>query len=224
VARFAQDQSPADTITSLYAIEAYDFDAASLAEADKLLDAAGHDPADPGYLLARGRTLHARFLVDRSTGTDEELRVLEQAEQLFRAAGDQRGLAEALFWIGTYHQVVRRDNDGSVPYFHQAYEAAISADDAMVLSCVERHLGFVEILAGRRTEAFPHLNASVRLRREIGFDAGAAAALLALAEATAEGGDPGAASALLDEAKTLADTVGASGVLRHIEEFRRSLA
>ena len=44
-----------------------------------------------------------------------ELPRFERAARLYRALGDARGEAEALFWVGCFHQVVQRDNATALP-------------------------------------------------------------------------------------------------------------
>jgi hypothetical protein len=76
-------------------------DGGALATADRGLDAVEADLA-----LARGRLLHARFLQERVADA-RELELFERAATLYGRLGDGRGEAEALFWVGAFHQVVR---------------------------------------------------------------------------------------------------------------------
>jgi hypothetical protein len=103
-------------VTALQDIEAYRCDQQALDAADRLLDL-----VEAGALLARGRTMHARFLQDRQ-GDARELSLLERAAELYRGAGDARGEAEALFWLGTFQQVVRRDDAAALPHLLRARE------------------------------------------------------------------------------------------------------
>jgi hypothetical protein len=64
---------------------------------------------------------------------------------------------------------------------------------------------------------------SLRLRREIGFRPGIAAALLALAELSAQCGEPERARELLGEATAVAEECGARGTLRWIDAARAEL-
>jgi hypothetical protein len=90
----------------LYEQAVFTGDAGRLAEADRELDAAEADLA-----VARGRVMHTRFLLRRdqdSAAAQEdpgELALFERAAGLYRALGDIRGEAEALFWVGCLHQV-----------------------------------------------------------------------------------------------------------------------
>src|SRR5205814_428005 len=149
-------------------------DASGLGVADRELDAVEADLA-----LARGRIVHGRFLEDR-TEDPHELALFERAAQLYRTLGDVRGEAEALFWIGTFYQVVRRDNDAAVPVLDRSSELAAQAGDELTLSYALRHLGIAEHAAGRLDAARERLEESVRLRRELGFLPGVAANLVAL--------------------------------------------
>src|SRR5262249_47894294 len=78
-------------------------DYAGLSTAERELDAVEADLA-----LARGRITHGRYL-ERQEEDSGELALFERAAELYRALGDVRGEAEALFWIGCFHQVVHRD-------------------------------------------------------------------------------------------------------------------
>jgi len=208
---------PTRDLVSLYDIEAYRVDRRMLDAADPLLDR-----AEARVLLARGRSLHGRFLLGLGAEAGE-LGLFERAERLFREAGDERGQGEATFWIGVYHQVVRRDLAAAWPHLRRAWELADRTGDKLVLSCVERHLGFVEVMAGRPEDARGHLAASVRLRREIDFTAGAAAGLVALAECDFTLGDEEAAREHLDEAGALAADCGSDAVATLVDQVRRQL-
>ncbi len=92
---------------TVYARAVYNGDAAGMADAERALDAVEADLA-----LARGRMLHGRFLIERTGGSSPvedpaELPWFERAAELYRALGDVRGEAEALFWTGCLPQVVR---------------------------------------------------------------------------------------------------------------------
>jgi tetratricopeptide (TPR) repeat protein len=189
----------------------------ALAAADQVLDA-----AEAALLLARGRIIHARFLVERREDP-AELTLFERAAALYRRLGDIRGEGEALFWVGTFHQVVRDDSDAALPNLERARELASAAGDQLTLSYAVRHLGFADMAAGRLGAARQHLEESVRLRREIGFMPGVAAGLLALAELASQGGDRDQARALLDEAASIAAAAGAHGILRWVDQARKEI-
>ena len=141
----------------------------------------------------------------------------ERAAGLYAGAGDGRGEAEALFWAGTFHQVGRDDEQAARPLLERAAELATAAGDRLTLSYAVRHLGFAEEAAGRLDAARELLAESLRLRRELGFERGVSAALLALAQNARARGDQGAALALLAEAGDTARRAGARGILRRIE-------
>ena len=167
--------------------------------------------------LAEGRLLHTQFLQDRQ-GRPGELTAFERAAVTFRDAGEVSGEAEALFWIGTYHQVVHGASETALPSFVRAGELAETAGDELTLSYVERHLGFIDWAAGRAGQARSRFEKSLSLRRKLGFQAGTAAALLALAEFCASQGDTAEADRYVTEAKQLAEACGARGVLRWIDK------
>src|SRR4051812_37704499 len=127
----------------LYERAVFGGDASALAEADRELDA-----VQAALALARGRIVHARFLATREEDPSEAA-LFERAAELYRALGDGRGEGEALFWTGTYLQVVREDFAASAEPLRRAYELAVAAGDDLTRSYAARHLGFAEGAAGR---------------------------------------------------------------------------
>ncbi|MGB6457481.1 MAG: hypothetical protein WBH47_23660 [Streptosporangiaceae bacterium] len=209
----------------LYERAVFTGDAGWLAEADRELDAAEADLA-----VARGRLMHTRFLLkrDQDSAAAEadagELPLFERAAQLYRALDDIGGEAEALFWIGCFHQVVRRDDATAVPVLEQSLKLASQADDKAAMSEALRHLGIAAHRAGRLELARQRLEESTRLRREIGRLPGAAANLVGLAyiAAAQERGDD--ALALLDEARAIAEASQAHRILQQVNEARAHLS
>jgi tetratricopeptide (TPR) repeat protein len=178
------------------------------------------DSVEADLALSRGRILHARFLEQRQDDP-AELELFERAAQLYRQVSDVRGEAEALFWVGTYHQVVRGDGGAALPVHQRSYDLAAQIDDKLTMSYAVRHLGFADMAAGDMTAARAKLTESVQLRQHIGFEAGVAAGILALAELDLEIGDRDAAQKGLDEAEAVADACGAVGIRRWIDEARK---
>ena len=208
----------------LYERAVYGGDASALATADRELDAVEADLA-----LARGRVIHTRFLtqldeeLERLTEDPRELTLFERATKLYRELGDMRGEGEALFWVGCFHQVVRRDNAAAVPILDRSLDLATQAGDKTVMSEALRHLGIAEHRAGRLDTARQRLEESVRLRREIGLLPGVAANLVGLAYIAAGDGDHDEALALLKEAAAIAEASGAHRITRQVEESRAQL-
>jgi hypothetical protein len=192
-------------------------DSGGLPAAERGLDAVEADVA-----LARGRLLHARFLAGR-TAEPTELPLFERAAQLYEDLGDRRGLADALFWIGVYHQVVQGDDAAAVPVLDRCRELATEAGDGLVLSYALRHLAIAAHTAGRPDDARRWLEESTRLRRGIGFQPGVAANLIGLAYVAAGQDRRDDAVALIDEAAAIAGASGAHGVLRTAERARAEL-
>lgn len=201
----------------LYEEAVFGGNASALAVAEQVLDEVEADLA-----VARGRVLHARFLEGRQEDP-RELPLFERAAGLYRQLGDVRGEGEALFWVGTFHQVVRDDGDAALAALERSYELAATAGDQLTLSYAARHLGFADMAAGRTEAARQRLEESIRLRREIGFMPGVAAGVLALAELTAQEGNRAEALALLDQAASIAAASGAQGTLRWVERARAEL-
>jgi tetratricopeptide (TPR) repeat protein len=194
----------------LYERAVFGGDTGVLATADRGLDAVEADLA-----LARGRLVHARFLEERVEDA-RELELFEHAAELYRRLGNARGEGEALFWAGTFHQVVRDDTETALPFFTRALDLATQADDRLTMSYALRHLGFTEHMAGRLDAARAHFEESTRLRRDLGFLPGVAANLITLAELAVEQNRRGEAAAHLKEAADLAESTDSNGVLRWV--------
>jgi tetratricopeptide (TPR) repeat protein len=203
---------------ALYERSVFGGDASAIAQALTELDQVEADLA-----LARGRILHARFLEHQHEDATE-LVLFERAVQLYQQLGDARGEAEAQFWVGTFHQVVRGDTGTALPSLERSYALAIEVGDRLTQSYAVRHLGFADLAAGEAVRGRERLEESVRLRRAIGFQPGVAAGLLALAEVAAEEGRPDEAVSILDEATAIAAASGANGIQRWIDEVRAGMA
>jgi hypothetical protein len=177
------------------------------------------DAMEADIALARGRLLYARFL---SQGIDPSraLPYFIQAAEMCRRHNDVRGEGEALFWVGTFKQVVLKDNTAALPDLQRASELAMRANDLMTLSCVVRHLAFIDIAAGRMEAARERLEQSVQLRQTLGFQPGVAAGLVTLAELSIDTNAVDRAKRLLGEAARIAEASGAEGVIRLVTEVR----
>jgi tetratricopeptide (TPR) repeat protein len=188
-----------------------------LAKADAELDAVEADLA-----LARGRLLHGRFL---ACGKEDpaELPLFQRSAELYRKLGDQRGEAEALFWIGCFYQVVWKDADGALEALNRSADLARKAGDKLTLSYALRHLGIVDHQAGRLDAARGLLEESTTLRRELGFLPGIAANLVGLIYLASAQGRTADAHTLADEATTIAEAAGATKILEQITEARSQL-
>ncbi|MFK0109256.1 tetratricopeptide repeat protein [Streptomyces sp. NPDC091217] len=189
-------------------------DTSALNRSDDVLDA-----VEAPLSMARGKVLHVRFLNDREENS-RELTLFERAAELYRRLGDVSGEADALFWIGCWHQVVKGDGLTGRPYFERSYALAKSVDDRRTMSYAVRHLGFADKDAGHFDQARARLTESVSLRREIGFRPGEAAGLVALAYLAAETGNLPKALHHLDEAQAVAESCGAKAVSGWIEQAR----
>lgn len=173
-------------------------------------------------LLGRGRILHARFLAGREEDP-EELALFQRALELAQATGDDLLEAEARFWVGLVHQVVRGDHAAAREHFLAAWAIAKEAGDTKLQSYAARHLGFVYDAEGDGERAWRAFEDSVALRRADGFLPGVAAGLLTLAEVAVERGEPERAGPLLEEARELAEQTGAEPFLRRIVAAQESL-
>jgi hypothetical protein len=211
----------------LYERAVFTGDAAPLAEADRELDGAEADLA-----VARGRLMHTRFLLRRDQDQDQaaaeedprELPLFERAAQLYRALGDVPGEAEALFWVGCFQQVVRRDNATAVPVLERSLDLASQAGDKPVMAEALRHLGIAAHAAGQVEAARQRLEESTRLRRETGHLPGAAANMVGLAYMAAAQDRGQDALTLLDEAAAIAEASQAHRILQQVNEARAELS
>ena len=104
-----------------------------------------------------------------------ELVLFERAARLYRERADVRGEAEALFWIGCFHQVVRRDDQTAVPTLERSRELAARVGDKSTMSEALRHLGIAEHRAGHLDGARERLRSQPGCAREIGLMPGVAA-------------------------------------------------
>ena len=206
-----------DLAKQLYERAVWGGDVSALRSADRELDKVEAD-----LWLARGRSIHARFLAEEVDDPQERV-LFERALQLYQALGDARGESESLFWVGIFHQVVREDNDAAVPLFTRSCELATQAGDKLTLSYVLRHLGIAEHAAGRFDTARARLEESVQLRQELGLLPGVAANLVGLAYIAAADGRRDDVRPLLEEARVIAEANDAQGILRWIEEARDAL-
>ena len=197
-----------------YELATFGGDASELDLADRDLDAAEADLA-----VARGRIAHARFFRD---GVEDplELADFERAARLYRGLGEVEGEALASFWLGCFHQVVRRDGKSALPSLQHAYETGGN----LTRSYAARHLGFQALETQDLEGAGALFEESVQLRRTHGSAAEVAAALLALAEQRALVGRPEESEQLLAEADETAQSAGAGGVVRWVAATRKELA
>jgi tetratricopeptide (TPR) repeat protein len=208
----------------LYERAVFGGDASALATAERELNAVEADLA-----LARGRLIHARFLEqrDQSQGKPsedpEELVLFERAAHLYQMLGDVRGEGEALFCIGTFHQIVRQDDAAAILVLERSRELATQVGDKLTISYALRHLGIAEYNAGRLDTARERLEESVQLRRELAFLPGVAANLVGLGYIAAGEGRRDDALALFEEADAIAAASDAQGIMRSIEQSRTDL-
>jgi tetratricopeptide (TPR) repeat protein len=173
--------------------------------------------------------MHGRFLQQRAQdpeqarGDSRELALFERAAELYQAREDIRGEGESLFWVGCYHQLIRRDNEAAVPVLWRSLELATQAGDPATMSEALRHLGIAEHSAGRLDAARLHLEESTRLRREMGSWPGVASNLVGLTYIAAGQDRRDDALTLIEEARALAEASGARGLMLVIDEARAQL-
>ncbi|TDD60317.1 tetratricopeptide repeat protein [Kribbella antibiotica] len=189
-----------------------------LLAADRQLDAAEAELA-----VARGKLLHGRFLDGPGQEDPRELELFRRALELYDALGDERGRAEALFWIGCFHQVVRDDAEPAQEALESSAALARQTGDQLILSYALRHLGIAAHRAGRADEAARLLGESTQLRRSLGFTAGVAANQVGLIHLAIDQGRHADAESLLAEATTLAASANASTITNQLTAARGRL-
>ncbi|MGD0702045.1 MAG: tetratricopeptide repeat protein [Trebonia sp.] len=232
-ARVSQDREAVGSVDErvkqaglLYEQAVHAGDAAPLARADRELDAAEADLA-----VARGRVMHARFLLRRDLDlaaaeedtADEdtaELALFERAARLYRTLGDLRGEAEALFWVGCLHQVIRHDDGTAVPVLERSLDLASRSGDPDTMAEALRHLGIAAHRAGHLDEARGRLEEATRLRQQTGQLPSAAANMIGLAYIATAQDRRSDAQALLDEAAAIAAASDAHRILAQVTEAR----
>jgi tetratricopeptide (TPR) repeat protein len=186
------------------------------------LDSALEDLADddtPPAQLARGKLLHARFLIEQ-VRDDAELDCFDRALRGFRADDDHRRQAEALFWQGCYWQVVAGDETRARGALEDAAQMSNDSDDALTRSYALRHLGIAAHNSGDLPTARQLLEESTGLRRDLGFEEGVAANLVGLCYIAAAQGRTEDAVRLADEAETLARHSEADAIRAQAEAAR----
>lgn len=208
-------------LSSLYDRATFGGDQSAIAASEGVLNSLEADLS-----MARGRLAHARLLTgsERAEADRGELAQFERAAELYGSVADERGLAEALLWIGIAHQVVSGDLEAASEPLHRSYELARSAGDLLTLSYAARHLGFLYAARGERPRARELLYESLTTRRRLDFQPGIAAALLTVAEFAAEDGDHQSATSLLHEAEHVARGCDAAGVLQWISAARDAVS
>jgi hypothetical protein len=204
-------------VDELYERAVFNGEYDGLPAADRALDL-----VEAQLLLQRGRILHCRYLDSRVEQPDE-LPAFERSAGIYRAAGDQRGEAEAQFWIGCFHQVVRDDNHAALPFLTLAADLSRAAGEQLTLSYALRHLGIASHVAGDYDQARAYLEESTQLRRTLGFTAGVAANLVGLIYLAVAQDRPRDAAELAAEAAELAASVGAVKILEQTEAARARL-
>jgi tetratricopeptide (TPR) repeat protein len=218
-------------VDELYEQAVFNGEYDALPDADRALDT-----VEARLLLQRGRILHCHFLKSRTEPGESrvepgesrveptaELGCFERAADLFRGAGDERGEAEALFWIGCFHQVVRDDNPTAVPFLTKAADLSRQTGDQLTLSYALRHLGIAAHMTNDYDEARALLEESTALRRTLNFTSGVAANLVGLIYLAIAQNRPEDAHTLATEATTLAAEAGALKITEQIEAARSQL-
>jgi len=193
---------------------------AAIDDGERELDAVEADLA-----LARGRLLHARFLAEgpRRERDERERALFTTAVDNRERLGNRAGLAEALFWLGCCLQVVYGDEQAAAGHLRRSYDIAVETGADLVRSFAVRHLAFAALDAGRLDEAKAQFAESLRLRREVATSPVIAAAIIPLGVVAGRQDGPPAAERFFAEARIVAETSGAAGVLHWIEQARAEL-
>lgn len=188
------------------------------------LDEAEHglDGVQADLDLARGRLLHARYVTQRRENPPP-LGLFQSAADRYRALGDGRGEAQALFMVGTWHQVIGNDNVSALPHFVRARDLAADVGDRLTLSYALRHLAYISLSQAHFDDARHQMQLSTDLRRAENFVPGVTMNLLGLAEIEAAAGDHASALKSLDQAERLAAETANPGLTDLTRRVRDSL-
>lgn len=204
----------------LYERALFEGDTAALREASEKLDA-----VDASLSVARGRVIHGRILAERASGgyvdsseEADELEMFERATKLFRQIDDLQGEAESLFWVGCFHQVVRRDNAIAVPLLERSLALATQVDDRATMSDALRHLGIAQHSDGHLSKARDLLSESSRLRTQSGNLVGVAANMVGLIYIARAEGRVEDARELAGQARAIAIEYRAQVLVNQVDE------
>ncbi|MFC0865967.1 BTAD domain-containing putative transcriptional regulator [Sphaerimonospora cavernae] len=135
----------------------------------------------------------------------------EIALDVTRQAGDDRGQATVLHWMGTLCVNEQRFVDAQ-RHFEAAAELFQEIGDDQGMAVATRNLGFLHRMNGRLDEAVRHYELSLEIFRESGDEVGAAYTLHNLAQLRLECDDLDGAMPLLSEALTLSRSGGSRRV------------
>jgi tetratricopeptide (TPR) repeat protein len=184
---------------------------AAIAAVERAAAERGDRSLEAFALSRRGLALHSEFLGDRSRGEPPgEMELFERALAIRREIGDRHGIAESLFHVGLVHQVIRRDDATARPLFEAAYEGAT---DLLTQSYALRHIAFCDDADGDAEAAERRHEQALELRRQVGWQAGVAAQLAAVADHRARRGDREGAAAYAREARAILVELGAERAL-----------
>jgi tetratricopeptide (TPR) repeat protein len=142
------------------------------------------------------RNISQRFdgkTMDEAAITAEE-KLMQRALELWQEAGDDAGVATAMFGAGLVHQVLRSDWTAAMPYFWQAFglaEAVADSGDLYGCSEIHRHIGFYYLVQDvRPAQAARRLGYSLELRERLGDQRLIPSGLVALGHAERARGNP----------------------------------
>ena len=116
-------------LRSLYDGATFGGDESAIARSEEVLSSLEADLS-----MARGRLAHARFLAgsERAEADRGELAQFQRGAELYGSVADERGLAEALLWIGIAHQVVSGNLEAASEPLHRISVARAVAVDVRV--------------------------------------------------------------------------------------------
>jgi predicted ATPase/class 3 adenylate cyclase len=139
--------------------------------------------------------------------TEEAIAACEESLELFRAAGDQSGVARALSQLGYIHQF-RGDSEAASAALAKALAVFRSLGDLERLSFTLVGLGALAQLSGDLTSARERYEEALEIGRKLGDAGGTATALVNLGEVVQAQGDGERAAALYAESLGLYAQLG----------------
>ncbi|MGI8857018.1 MAG: helix-turn-helix transcriptional regulator [Thermomicrobiales bacterium] len=190
---------------------------------DILPSGSGTEPGDSRFTTATdAQRLAAALAID--VGDLDTTRLwLEAHDRWLAWSGSIHGRADGqLGWAAYY----RAAGDAALAYEHatRAYDHATAPRQPLALLAAHRLLGELDTEAGRVDNAIAHLDAALALADACAAPYERALTLLALADLRTATGDPGAATQLLDEVRTICVPLRAAPALARADALAARLA
>lgn len=182
----------------------FDLAQAALEEARRTADASADAGARANALSELGMAWYWNKILRGQGSFDRPRALFQEAEMLFRTAGDASGEGRALFRQGLVAQFSDLP-DEEIRLLRRSLALAERVGDRRLMTEDHRHLGAAYEMKKDLVTALEHFEESLRIRRSMGGKLGLAPAIQAVADTRyAVSKDAAKASALLEEALAIA--------------------